>query len=195
MYRGIIGLGNVGRRVARICGKGLEMRLLAYDPYLTAAEIQERGAMPVTLDALLAQSDYVTVHCPYNTETAGMIARRELALMRPSAFLINTARGGIVDEAALADALASGQIAGAGIDVWVVEPPPLAHKLLTFDNVIATYRTAGVTVDSRHNMADWNAEQLQQIFTGERPPRLSNPAAWEKFARRFAKAFGFWPGR
>jgi D-3-phosphoglycerate dehydrogenase len=190
---GIIGIGEVGGRVARICGKGLEMRVLAYDPYLTEAEIRERGATPVTLDELLAQADYLTVHCPYNKETKGMIGRRELGLMRPTAFVITTARGGIIDEEALAEALASDRIAGAGIDVWNLEPPPLDHKLLTFDNVIATYHTAGVTMDSRQAMAQWNAEQVAQILRGERPPRLINPEAWAKFAQRFERAFGFRP--
>jgi D-3-phosphoglycerate dehydrogenase / 2-oxoglutarate reductase len=190
---GIIGLGEVGRRVARICGKGLDMHVLAYDPYIEAADFRERGAVAADLDELLAQADYVTIHCPFTGETKGMIGRRELALMRPEAYLITTARGGIVDEDALAGALAAGQIAGAGIDVWNVEPPPLDHKLLTFDNVIATYHTAGVTVDSRHTMARWNAEQLVQIFRGERPPRLINPEAWTKFAQRFERAFGVRP--
>jgi D-3-phosphoglycerate dehydrogenase / 2-oxoglutarate reductase len=190
---GIIGLGEVGRRVARICGKGLDMPVLAYDPYIEAADFRERGAVGVGLDELLAQSDYVSIHCPYNAETKGMMGPRELGLMRPDAYLITTARGGIVDEDALAEALASGQIAGAGVDVWNVEPPPLDHKLLSFDNVIATYHTAGVTVDSRHAMARWNAEQLVQIFKGERPPRLINPGAWPKFAQRFERAFGFRP--
>ncbi|MBI3330150.1 MAG: 3-phosphoglycerate dehydrogenase [Nitrospinae bacterium] len=190
---GIIGLGEVGRRVARICGKGLEMRVLAYDPYLSESDIQERGARPVALDELLAQADYVTIHCPFTAETRGMIARQELALMRPGAFLINTARGGIVEEGALADALAAGQLAGAGIDVWTIEPPPLDHRLLTFANVIGTYHTAGVTVDSRHAMAAWNAEQLVEIFRGERPPRLINPEAWPKFSQRFERAFRFRP--
>jgi D-3-phosphoglycerate dehydrogenase len=186
---GIIGLGEVGRRVARICGKGLDMRVLAYDPYIEASDFQERGATAVAFDELFVQSDYVTIHCPFNAETKGMIGRRELALMRPNAYLITTARGGIVDEDALAVALAAGQIAGAGIDVWNAEPPPLDHKLLTFDNVIATYHTVGVTVDSRYAMAQWNAEQLVQIFRGERPPRLINPEAWTKFAQRFERAF------
>jgi D-3-phosphoglycerate dehydrogenase / 2-oxoglutarate reductase len=190
---GIIGLGEVGRRVARICGKGLEMFVLAYDPYIEAADFRGRGAVEVTLDELVAQSNYITIHCPYSAETKGLIGRRELALMRPDTYLITTARGGIVDEDALADALAAGQIAGAGIDVWNVEPPPLDHKLLTFDNVIATYHTAGVTVDSRHAMAQWNAEQLVQIFRGERPPRLINPEAWGKFSQRFERTFGFRP--
>ena len=190
---GIIGLGEVGRRVVRICGKGLDMHVLAHDPYIEAADFRERGAVAASLDELLAQADYVTIHCSYNTETKGLIGRRELGLMRPEAYLITTARGGIVDEDALAAALAAGQIAGAGIDVWNVEPPPLDHKLLTFDNVIATYHTAGVTVDSRHAMAQWNADQLVQIFRGERPPRLINPEAWAKFSQRFERAFGVRP--
>ncbi|HEY7710778.1 MAG TPA: hydroxyacid dehydrogenase, partial [Candidatus Entotheonella sp.] len=190
---GIIGIGNVGRRVARICGKGIEMRVLAYDPYLTHAEIEVRGALPVPLDELLVQSDFVTVHCPLNDETRGLIGRRELALMRSSAFLINTARGGVVDEDALSGALSDGKIAGAGVDVWVVEPPPLDHQLLTFDNVLATYHTAGVTEDSRTLMAQWNADQVVQILRGERPPRLINPEAWDHFSARFEQAFGFKP--
>lgn len=190
---GIIGIGNVGMRVAHICGKGLDMRILAYDPYLTEAQIQEHGATPVKLEDLLKQSDFVTIHCPYNAETKDMLDRRELALMQPHAYLITTARGGIVNEDALADALAAGRIAGAGVDVWVLEPPQLDHRLFAFDNVIATYHTAGVTVDSRDAMAQWNAEQIVQIFQGKRPPRLVNPEVWPKFARRFEQAFGFRP--
>jgi D-3-phosphoglycerate dehydrogenase / 2-oxoglutarate reductase len=190
---GIIGIGNVGRRVAYICGKGLDMRVLAYDPYLSGADIAARGATPATLDDLLAQSDFVTVHCPYNAETRSMLAERELGLMQPDAYLITTARGGIVDEAALAEALANRTIAGAGVDVWVVEPPPLDHNLLDFDNVIATYHTAGVTSDSRQMMAAWNAEQIVQIFQGKRPPRLINPDAWPLYAERFQQAFGLQP--
>ena len=190
---GIIGLGNVGRRVAHICRLGLHMKVLAYDPYLNAAECSERGATPVDLDTLLSQSDFVTVHCPYNAETKGMLGQRELALMPHEAFLITTARGGIVEESALAAALETKQIAGAGVDVWNVEPPPMEHPLLTFDNVIATYHTAGVTSDARSLMAEWNAEQLVQVFQGQRPPRLINPEVWEHYTTRFAQTFGFRP--
>ena len=167
---GIIGLGEVGRRVARICGKGLDMRVLAYDPYIEAADFRERGAVEVTLDELLAQSDYITIHCPYNAETKGLIGRRELALMRPERLSDHHgARRYRSTRTPWRMPWRAGQIAGAGIDVWNVEPPPLDHKLLTFDNVIATYHTAGVTVDSRHAMAQWNAEQLVQIFQGRAP--------------------------
>lgn len=187
---GLIGLGNTGRRVARICGKGLDMKVLAYDPYLTPADFEERGAVATKLDDLLAESDYVSVHCPLNAETKDMIDARELGLMKPGAFVVNCARGGIVNEKALAKALEDERIAGAALDVWVTEPPPLDHPLLTFDNFIATYHTAGVTFDSRHNMAAWNAEQVLDILRGKRPPRLINPEAWPKFAARFERIFG-----
>ena len=190
---GLVGIGEVGRRVARICGRGLEMRVLACDPYLTAEVCEARGAIKVDLATLLAESRFVSLHCPLNDETRGMIGSRELNAMQTGSYVITTARGGIVDEDALAAALKSGHIAGAGIDVWIEEPPPLSHPLLAFDNVIATYHTAGVTQDSRHNMADWNAQQVAGILRGERPPRLINPDAWGLYAQRFEQVFGFRP--
>ncbi len=192
---GLIGIGQVGSRVARICGKGLEMNVLACDPYLTAEEVESRGATKVDLPTLLAESRFLSIHCPLNDETRGMIGQRELNALAAGSYVITTARGGILDEDALAAALDSGHVAGAGIDVWVVEPPPLTHPLLKFDNLIATYHTAGVTHDSRRNMAEWNAEQVAAILRGERPPRLINPAAWTLYAQRFERIFGFRPGK
>jgi len=190
---GLVGIGQVGSRVARICGKGLEMKVLACDPYLTAEEVEARGATKVDLATLLAESRFLSIHCPLNDETRGMIGQRELNVLAAGSYVITTARGGIIDEDALATELKSGHIAGAGIDVWVQEPPPLLHPLLKFDNVIATYHTAGVTHDSRRNMAEWNAEQVAGILRGERPPRLINPAAWTLYAQRFERIFGFRP--
>ncbi len=192
---GLVGIGQVGSRVARICGKGLEMNVLACDPYLTAEEVESRGATKVDLPTLLAESRFLSIHCPLNDETRGMIGQRELNALAAGSYVITTARGGILDEDALAAALDSGHVAGAGIDVWVVEPPPLTHPLLKFDNLIATYHTAGVTHDSRRNMAEWNAEQVAAILRGERPPRLINPAAWTLYAQRFERIFGFRPGK
>jgi len=191
---GIVGIGHVGTRVARICGKGLEMRVLAYDPYVSSEECEARGATKVDLPTLLAKSRFVSIHCPLNDETRGMIGARELAAMPAGSYVITTARGGILDEEATAEALRSGHLAGAGIDVWVEEPPPLTHPLLAFDSVIATYHTAGVTHDSRRNMADWNAAQVAALLRGERPPRLINPAAWDRYCERFERIFGFRPG-
>jgi D-3-phosphoglycerate dehydrogenase len=190
---GVIGIGNTGRRVARICGKGLEMKVLACDPYLSAEEIKARGATKVDLPTLLKESRFVSVHCPYNEETRDMIGARELAAMQPGSYLVTTARGGIVDELALAEALKSGHLGGAGVDVWNDEPPAVSHPLLALDNVLATYHTAGVTQDSRENMRTWNAQQVAAILRGERPPRLINPEAWPKFAQRFERIFGFRP--
>jgi len=190
---GVVGIGNVGSRVARICGLGLQMKVLACDPYLTAEQVQARGATKVDLATLLAESRFVSIHCPYNDETRNMIGARELNAMQAGSYLITTARGGIVDENALAKALELKHIAGAGVDVWIDEPPPLSHPLLAFDNLIATYHTAGITHDSRNNMADWNAQQLAGILRGERPPRLINPDAWERFAQRFERIFGLRP--
>ncbi|MEM7250494.1 MAG: hydroxyacid dehydrogenase [Pseudomonadota bacterium] len=186
---GLIGLGNTGRRVARICGAGLGMRIVAYDPYLSPDTIEERGAASVNLDVLLAQSDFVSVHCPYGPETHDMLSASSFALMRRGTFIINCARGGIVNEADLAAALSRGDVAGAGIDVWSNEPPPLDHPLLALDTVIATNHTAGVTHDSRENMANWNAEQVRQILRGMYPPRLINPGAWDAFAARYERIF------
>jgi D-3-phosphoglycerate dehydrogenase len=190
---GLVGIGEVGSRVARICGRGLEMRVLACDPYLSADECAARGGTKVDLPGLLAQSRFLSIHCPLNDETRDMIGAPELARLPRGAYVIQTARGGIVNEEALADALTSGHVAGAGVDVWVKEPPPLAHPLLAFDSVIATYHTAGVTVDSRHNMAQWNAQQVAGILRGERPPRLINPEAWPLYAQRFERIFGSAP--
>jgi D-3-phosphoglycerate dehydrogenase len=191
---GIVGIGEVGSRVARICGLGLQMRVIACDPYLTAEQVAARGATKVDLPTLLAESRFLSLHCPYNGETRGMIDAKALASLAPGSFVITTARGGIVDEDALAVALKSGHLAGAGTDVWIDEPPPVSHPLFAFENVIATYHTAGVTEDSRHNMASWNADQVAGILRGERPPRLINPEAWEGFTRRFERVFGFRPG-
>ena len=191
---GLVGIGNTGRRLARMCGPGLQMTVLAYDPYLTAEEIRERGARKVDLATLLGESRFVSIHCPYNDETRNMIGARELAAMQPGSYLVTTARGGVVDEDALAAALKTGHLAGAGVDVWNEEPPPASHPLLALPNVIATHHTAGITHDSRENMRTWNAQQVLGVLRGERPPRLVNPDAWPRFARRFEEIFGLVPG-
>jgi D-3-phosphoglycerate dehydrogenase len=190
---GIVGLGNVGRRIAELCKGLLGMRVLAYDPYLTAAEMAARGAEKVELDDLLRRSDYVSINCPLNKETRGMIGAREFALMQPHAYFITTARGFIHDETALAEALRKKQIAGAGLDVWSKEPPPADHPLLQFDNVLASPHTAGVTHEARANMGKIAAEQMLGALDGKRPPRLINPEVWPAYAKRFERVFGFAP--
>jgi len=191
---GIIGIGNVGSRVAELCRGLLRMRVLAYDPYLSAQEISARGADKVELDTLLSEADYVSVNCPRTAETLGMIGAREYGLMKPSAYFITTARGGIHDEAALADVLARGKLAGAGLDVWAKEPPDPDHPLLQFDNVLLSPHTAGVTHESRHNMGRYAAEQIIDILEGKRPPRLVNPEVWPRYRERFGRILGVMAG-
>jgi D-3-phosphoglycerate dehydrogenase len=191
---GIVGLGHVGRRVAELCRGLFEMRVLAYDPYVSAEEIAARGARKVELDDLLRNADYVSINCPLTRDNRGMIGAREFALMQPHAFFITTARGFIHDEEALADALRRKMIAGAGLDVWAREPPAPEHALLQFDNVMVSPHTAGVTREARMNMGRIAAEQVLDALDGKRPPRIVNPEAWPRYAKRFEATFGFAPG-
>ena len=191
---GVVGLGNVGRRIAALCRGLLGMNVLAYDPYLSATEMAERGGEKVTLDQLLRRSDFVSINCPLTRDSRGMIGAREFASMQKHAYFITTARGFIHDEAALLDALRSKRIAGAGLDVWSKEPPPPQHPLLQFDNVLASPHTAGVTREARENMGRIAAEQMLDALDGKRPPRLINPEVWPAYVRRFERTFGFAPG-
>ena len=190
---GIVGLGNVGRRVAKLCRTLFDMQVLACDPYLDEATISERGATKVALDELLRRSDFVSINCPLDDASRGMIGAREFGLMQKHAFFITTARGFIHDENALADALRAKAIAGAGLDVWAKEPPPPDHPLLQFDNVLASPHTAGVTREARANMGKFAAEQLVLTLDGKRPPRIVNPEVWPAYQKRFERTFGFRP--
>lgn len=190
---GIVGVGHIGTRVAELCTGLLRMRVLAYDPYLSAAQIAAKGAQKVGLADLLAEADFVTVHCPRNAETFGMLGAAQFAQMKPTAFFINTARGGIHKEEDLAAALAAKRIAGAGVDVFLEEPPPADHPLLAFDNVIASPHIAGVTHEAMHEMARAAAEQWIDLLAGHVPPRLVNPEAWPRYMERFERELGFRP--
>ena len=190
---GIIGIGHVGTRLAELCRGLFRMRVLACDPYLLAGEIAARGAEKVGLDELLRRADYVSVNCPLTEETRGMLGAREYASMQKHAYLISTARGGIHDEAALAEALRERRIAGAGLDVWEPEPPSTDHPLLQLDNVLASPHTAGGTLEARRNIGTIAAQQLLGVLDGKRPPRLLNPQVWPAFSRKFERVFGFAP--
>jgi D-3-phosphoglycerate dehydrogenase len=191
---GIVGLGNVGRRIAKLCGSVFDMTVLAYDPYLDEKTIAERGATKVELDELMRRSDFVSINCPLDDTTRGMIGTPQFALMQKHAYFITAARGYIHDEKALEEALRSKQIAGAGLDVWSKEPPAMDHPLLQFDNVIASPHTAGVTKEARANMGKFAAEQLILTLDGKKPPRIVNPDVWPTYAKRFERTFGIRPG-
>jgi D-3-phosphoglycerate dehydrogenase len=186
---GLVGIGHIGRRVARLA-RAFGMTVLATDPYLAGEEIERRGARPVSLDELLRESDVVSLHCPRDKTTLKMMDAGRFAAMKRGAYFVSTARGGIHDEAALAEALRSGHLAGAGLDVWEREPPPLDHPLLAMDNVVATFHTAGVSHEARRNMAAIAAEQIVLVLRGARPPRLVNPEVWPAYAARFERILG-----
>jgi D-3-phosphoglycerate dehydrogenase len=184
---GVVGIGNTGSRTTALA-KAFGMRVLAYDPFVAPGEIRRRGAEPVDLDTLLRSSDFVALHCPRTQDTTNLIDAKRFASMKKGAIFITTSRGGIHDEQALAEALRSGHLAGAGLDVWMQEPPPLDHPLLAFDNVVATFHTAGVSHEGRRNVARMAAEQILQLLRGERPPRLANPEVWDAFQERREQA-------
>jgi D-3-phosphoglycerate dehydrogenase len=163
----IVGFGRIGTRTAKRC-LAMEMNVLIFDPYKPAADIKAAGCEPVAdLDAALPRADFVSIHCPKTPETIGMFNGARLRRIKPSAYLINTARGGIVDEAALYDALVSGKLAGAGLDVFAQEPPPAGHSLLTLPNVILAPHVAGVTVEAVDRMSEQTARNILSVLDGE----------------------------
>lgn len=186
---GLVGIGHVGTRVAEMA-RAFRMEVLATDPFVEAAEIALRGATPVAFDELLARSDIVSLHCPRDATTIGMMGAAQFARMKQGAVFISTARGGIHDERALAEALRGGHLFGAGLDVWEPEPPPLDNPLLALPNVLATYHTAGVTHEARRNVAVMGSEQIVHAVRGGMPPRIVNPEAWPAFRRRFGQRTG-----
>lgn len=186
---GIVGIGHAGARVAQLA-RAFGMTVLATDPYVSPQEISRRGAQPLPLAELLERSDIVTLHCPLDDGTRGMIGAAQFASMKKGSLFITTARGNIHDEAALEGSLRSGHLGGAGLDVWSVEPPPSGHPLLALDNVLATYHTAGVTIDSRRQMATMGASQILQLAHGGRPPRLVNPEVWPAYVARVERILG-----
>lgn len=190
---GIIGLGNIGSRVAELCKGLFKMDVLAYDPYLTKEQIASRNGTKVELNELLERADYVTMHCPRTDETFGMIGYEQFARMKPSAYFVNTSRGGTYKEDDLVRALKDKKIAGAGIDVFLEEPPPTDHPLMAFDNVIVSPHNAGITHEAMANVSVVSADQWIDIFDGKVPPRLINPKAWPKYSERFERILGFKP--
>jgi glyoxylate reductase len=173
MTLGLVGFGRIGRAVARRAS-GFDMSVQYYDPVITAEEAERLlPAAQVDLDTLLRTSDYVSVHTPLMPETTHLIGARELASMKPTAYLINTSRGPVVDERALAEALAANTIRGAALDVFEHEPR-VEPQLLELDNVLITPHIASATVATRTRMATMAAENVIAVVKGERPPTALN---------------------
>jgi D-3-phosphoglycerate dehydrogenase len=173
---GLIGLGRIGSELARKCQLAFDMPVMVYDPYVPAEKVEQMGYTRIeSMDEVLREADFVVICVPLTRETADLIGTRELGLMKPGAFLVNSSRGGIVDETALHDHLVKGGIAGAGLDVFTQEPPPADHPLLGLDNFIATPHIAGVTAEAMRMMAITVAEEIVRVLCGERPKHPVNP--------------------
>lgn len=178
---GVVGYGRIGRRVAEICALGLRMNVTVYDPLVDLnSPTPERITLTDDLDGLLRQSNFVTLHVPLLPQTRHLINEQSLALMQPGSYLINASRGPVVDEAALIQALQSGHLAGAGLDVFDPEPPLADNPLLKMKNVVVTPHIASGTDRGVHAMMHGVADQIIQILNGERPPYIVN---------------NVWPGR
>ena len=163
----IIGFGKIGTRSARRFA-AMETNVLVYDPYMYSETIRGSGYEPVLdLDEAVARADFITIHCPKTPETVGLFNAARLARMKRTAFLVNTARGGIVDEKALYDALKANRIAGAALDVFVEEPTPQDNPLLTLPNFIAAPHVAGVTREAVDRMAVVAVENILSVFDGK----------------------------
>jgi len=174
---GIVGVGRIGARVAQICRGAFNMRVLGHDAHLDASEIRSRGAEPRALDALLAESDFLTLHAPSTPQTRHLIDAKAIATMKQGARLINHARGALVDTEALAAALKSGHLAGAAVDVLEVEPPPSSLDLLQLDNVIVTPHSAALTEEAMRRMGCDAADDILRVLRGEAPVACANQRA------------------
>lgn len=175
---GIVGLGRIGTMVARRA-RGFNMKVLYNKRTRDTQAEQELGVEYLDLDSLLAQSDYVTLHVPLTPETRHMINEEQLGKMKPSAYLVNTARGGVVDEHALVAALKSGKIAGAALDVHENEPE-MNPEMLLMENVILTPHMASATLEVREKMTEQAVDAIIKTLAGERPENLVNEEVWEK---------------
>lgn len=173
---GIVGLGRIGQAVARRA-RGFSMRVLYSDPARRPEE-KELGACWVEFDALLAQSDFISIHCPLTPETRGLFSAQALQRMKPTAMLVNTARGPVVETAALEQALRTGAIAGAALDVTDPEPLPAGHPLLALPNCLVVPHIASASVATRRRMAEMAAGNLLAVLRGERPENPVNPEVY-----------------
>jgi D-3-phosphoglycerate dehydrogenase len=168
----VVGMGRIGSRTVKRC-VAFEMDVHVLDPYIAEADIKKAGASKVTdLEAILPKVDFVSVHCPKSPDTVNMFNAKTLGLMKPDAFIVNTARGGIIDEDALYQALSSGKLRGAGLDVLDREPPDPKNKLFTLENVIFSPHMAGVTKEASDRMATTAIENILSVFDGQ--PNAAN---------------------
>jgi len=175
---GIVGMGRIGSAFARRIG-AFETEVIAYDPYIDVAAFEAVGATSVSFDELLSRSDYISVHTPLNDETHHLIDAEALSKMKPTAYLINTSRGPVVDEKALINALQQGQILGAGLDVLESEPPDPSNPLLSMDNVVITPHSAHYSQLSMAIRPRRYGLEIAAVLEGRKPINLVNPPVLE----------------
>ncbi|HIC89432.1 MAG TPA: hypothetical protein EYP04_08525, partial [Anaerolineae bacterium] len=170
---GVVGYGRIGGEVGKL-GRRLDMEVIAYDPYLPVERFPG-WCQSVTLEALLQAADFVVIAAPLTEETYHLIGERQLALMKPTAYLVNIARGPLVNEGALLSALREGRIAGAGLDVWEEEPLRPDHPLLALDNVIGTPHRLAATQEGLQRVCQAIQSNVLRVLAGERPEHVVNP--------------------
>lgn len=183
---GIVGLGKISRLVVKKLS-GFEMRVIAADPFVSPAEAEEAGADLVSADQLYGESDFVVIHTSLTPSTFHLVGRKEFRDMKPSAYFINAARGAVVDELALIHALQTGQIAGAGLDVFEKEPPSPSNPLLTMDNVIVSPHNAALSDGAMLAMAMDSAQGVLDVLEGRVPEHLCNPVVLQQGSLRKEK--------
>lgn len=176
---GIVGLGEIGKAVARRAA-GFDMEILASDPRQDMVFAHKHRVCYVALDELLSRSDYVTLHCDLGPGTRGLIGDQQLRLMKPTAYLINAARGAVLDEAALAQSLKEGRLAGAAVDAFQSEPLPADHPFLSLDNCVLTPHIASASRETLDAINDVVAESVLDVLQGRRPRYVVNPAVFEQ---------------
>jgi len=182
---GVVGFGRIGQRFAQMCRAALGMTVLVHDPYLDPQAVIDWGATPVsTLSDLAEQVDVLSLHIPATTETRHLVDRDVIQALKPTAILVNAARGAVVDETALIQALQAGSIHGAGIDVYDPEPPGPDNPLFQLDQVVLTPHIASKTEEARTLMGMTVVEDILRVLKGQEPQYLANPGVWSR--RRFA---------
>ena len=174
---GLIGCGAVGARTARLL-RAVGMKVLVYDPYAGEGAVRLAGGRVATLEELLRRSDFVSLHCADTEETNGMIDAERIAMMKPGAFIVNTACAAAIDEHALAQALRDGRVAGAALDVFPSHPVAPNYPLLMLDNVIVTPHLGGATGETIRRQSEMIARDLRRFLRGRRPLHLLNPGVW-----------------